>query len=193
VSLKARDRDTGQAQISANRYKVQAGFSSTNPAVTNLSIDFQFDPGVNANTNYVLRQSIDFDPAVGATDFAVITLPIFDADGLPDATPDSWRETDGYFTTNGGGGPWNDQTVPYVISNSTRQDFAFWSGVFGKSYDPNALGEYEYRLEALDPSGMIVLADVVAFAEVVPEPATLCLLGVGAIGSLLVRCRTRRS
>ena len=68
VSLKARDRDTGQAQISANRYKVQAGFSSTNPAVTNLSIDFQFDPGVNANTNYVLRQSIDFDPAVGATE-----------------------------------------------------------------------------------------------------------------------------
>jgi hypothetical protein len=187
VALKPRDRDTGQAPHAGNVYTVNAGLSSDFPGITNLAIDFQFDPGVDGLTNFILRQSVDFDPAVGATDFAVITLPIFDADGVPDATPDSWSDTDGYFTTNGGGGLWNDQTVPYVISNTTRQDFAFWSLLFGKSYDPNALGEYEYRLEAFDPTGTILLADVVAFAQVVPEPATLALMGVAGIAALAIR------
>jgi hypothetical protein len=195
VALKPRDRDTGQAQISGNVYKVNAGLSSTFPGVTNLAIDFQFDPGSGpAATNYVLRQWVDFDPTVGANDFAVITLPIFDADGVPDATVDSWSDTDGYFTTNGGGGPWNDATVPYVISNTTRQDFAFWNTLFGKTYDPNAQGEYEYRLEVLDPTGSTLLADVVAFANVVPEPATLALMGVAGAAALAIgRKRSPRS
>jgi hypothetical protein len=189
VALKPRDRDTGQANsISGNRYVVDAGFSSTNPAVTNLAIDFQFDPGVDGVTNYVLRQSVDFDPAVGATDFAVIQLPIFDGNTSP---LDSWDDTDGYFTTNTGGGAWNDPTVPYVISNTTRQDFAFWNTLFGKTYNPNAPGEYEYRLEVLDPSGMTVLADITAFAQIVPEPASFALLGVAGIASLAVRRRVR--
>jgi hypothetical protein len=191
VALKPRDRDTGQANsISANRYVIDAGFSTTNPAVTNLAIDFQFDPGVNGVSNYILRQSVDFDPAVGVTDFAVISLPIFDADASP---LNSWDDTDGYFTTNGGGGAWNDPTVPYVISNTTRQDFAFWNTAFGKTYDPNAPGEYEYRLEVLDPSGMTVLADITAFAQIVPEPASFALLGLAGIASLAVRRRRIRS
>lgn len=191
VALKARDRDTGQANgIVNNVYYVDPGYSSTTPAITNLAIDFQFDPGINSGSpNYVLRQSIDFDPAVGSTDFAVITLPIYDADGIPDATLDSWAETDGYFT-NPGAGAWSDDTVPYVISNSTRMDFSFWSGVFGKSYDPNALGEYELRLEVLDPTATSVLASSTALA-VVPEPSAIGLLGVGAIALLSRRPRRK--
>jgi len=189
VALKARDRDNGQANaISGNRYYVDPGFSSTNPAISNLAIDFQFDPGSSPASNYLLRLDVDFDPAYGATDFATITVPIFDADSTPDGTFDSWIDSDGYFTTNGGGGTWNDTSVPYVISNTTRQDFSFWGAApFNKSYDPNAFGEYEYRLTVLDITGTNTLASVSAFA-VVPEPASIGLLGIGAI-ALLRRVR----
>src|SRR5687768_232769 len=90
VAVKPRDRDTGQANaIFGNRYAVDPGASSNNPNRPNLSINYQFDPGTDNTTNYVLRLSVDFDPAAGAADFAVASLPVFGAGG--------WNETDGYF------------------------------------------------------------------------------------------------
>ena len=190
VALRPRSRDIGPMGspdiISTNRYSVAPGFSSSNPSVTNLVIDYQFDPGVDAVTNYVLRLSLDFNPAVGntdAADFVVFEMPIFG-----DANTAGWDGTDGYFTqTTAGAGVFSDTTVPYVISNTTRQDFGFFSTLFGKSYDPNALGEYEYRLEAFLPAVNGVLgapiADITAFA-VVPEPASLGLIGVAGLGLL---------
>jgi hypothetical protein len=189
ASLKARDRDTGQANsVSGNRYIVDAGYSSTNPGISNLAIDFQFDPGSDVVSNYYLQLFIDFEPGFNSSNLAGYGFNIFDADANP---ANSWDDSDGYFTTNGGGGAWNHQTVPYVISNTTRMDFAFWNTVFGKTYDPNVPGEYEIILEVVDPTGFNLLAQTRIYAQVVPEPATLSLLSIAGIASLAVRRRIR--
>lgn len=184
VSIRARDRDNANpVNFSGNRYFVDPGFSTKDPSVSNLSVDYQFDPGVDEVTNYILRLDLDFDPTVGVADFTTFTLPIFDADGVSDSTVDSWSETDGFFTTNQGG-TWNDQTVPYVVSNSTRLDFNFFGNPpFNRNYDPNATGEYEFRLTVFDGTGLVELANATAFA-VIPEPASLTLLGLGTLALL---------
>ena len=186
VAVKPRDRDTGQPdQMIGDDYYVRRGQATSNPARPNLAFDIQFDPGVDGLTNFQLRLSLDFNPAVGnvaAGDFTVIQLPIFGGGG----PLDGWDDTDGYFTTKDR--PWNDDLVPYVISNTTNHTFLPGSVNF-PTYDSNSLGEYEIRLEALDPSGMILLASATAFAQVVPEPTSMILFGLSAIGSLLVRPR----
>jgi hypothetical protein len=195
VAVKPRDRDTGQpTNRSGNDYFVGRGQSTNNPARPNLAFDFQFDPGVDGLTNYQLRLSLDFNPAVGnnaAGDFTVVQLPIFGGGG----PLDGWDDTDGYYLTNTSGQfsnkqnkAWNDGSVPYVIANTTNHTFLPPSVNF-PSYNSNSLGEYEIRLEALDPTGTLVLASATAFAQVVPEPASMLLLGMSTLGSLLVRPR----
>ncbi|QDU90312.1 hypothetical protein Pla175_37150 [Pirellulimonas nuda] len=181
VAVKARDRDTGQPNaIVGNRYYVDAGLSTVvTPGVSNLAFDYQFDPGASGLTNYLLELSLDFDPAAGIADFVNFLLPVFDADGTPDALVDSWQETDGFFL-NPGPGAWSDDSVGYVVSNSTRMDFGFFSlPPFSKMYDPNAVGEYEIRLRVYDITGATQLASANAFAVVgVPEPSSLALTGL---------------
>jgi hypothetical protein len=188
VAVKPRDRDTGQpSNRSGNDYYVGPGQATSNVNRPNLAFDFQFDPGLDGSTNFQLRLSLDFNPAVGnnaAGDFTVVQLPIFGGGG----PLDGWDDTDGDFTTKDR--PWNDDLVPYVISNTTNHTFLPGSVNF-PTYNSNTLGEYEIRLEALDPTGTLVLASATAFAQVVPEPASMLLLGMSTLGSLLVRPRRK--
>jgi hypothetical protein len=189
VAVKPRDRDTGQPNNRiGNDYYVGSGQSTSNVNRPNLAFDFQFDPGTDGLTNYQLRLSLDFNPAVGnnaAGDFTVIQAPIFGG----------WDASDGYYLTNTSGQfsskqnkAWNDSSVPYVITNTTNHTFLPPSVNF-PTYNSNTLGEYEIRLEALDPTGTLVLASATAFAQVVPEPTSLILFGLSAVGSFLVRPR----
>jgi hypothetical protein len=190
VAVKPRDRDTGQANVViGNRYFVDPGQATNNPARPNLAFDFQFDPGLDDATNYQLRLSLDFNPAAGnadPNDFTVIQMPILGGGG----PLDGWDDTDGYFTSKDR--PWNDDAVPYVVSNTTNHTFLPGSVNF-PTYNSNAPGEYEFRLEALDAAGVNVLASATAFAQVVPEPASLGLAGIAAVAGLAVRRRTRKS
>lgn len=190
VAVKPRDRDTGQANaVIGNRYFVDPGQATNNPARPNLAFDFQFDPGLDNATNYQLRLSLDFNPAAAnanPNDFTVIQMPIFGGVG----PLDGWDDTDGYFTVKAR--PWNDDAVPYVVSNTTNHTFLPGSINF-PTYNSNTPGEYEIRLEALDAAGLNVLASATAFAQVVPEPASLSLAGIATVAGLTMRRRARKS
>lgn len=181
VFLKARSRDTGQALSQVgNRYYVEAGLASNNSSPW-WSFDFQFSPGETGQNpeDYTLDLWVDFDPGVGATDFVMLSAPVGDADADPS---NSWDDGDGWHL-NPGGAAWSTDNVPWVAANSWHLGFGFW----GKSYDPNATGEYELRLTVSDAGG--VVASTTAFANVVPEPSSfafLCAL------TLMVGRRRRR-
>jgi hypothetical protein len=195
VSIKPRNRDTGEpVTIFGNHYLVGAGQSTSNPARPQFVFDYQFDPGtgVGSDQNYVLQLDIDYDPAVGASDFATIKLPIHGT------SPNSWDSTDGYFLngqTNSNTSPtlhaWNDPNVAYVVSNTSNLAFApqsLSSAATDHPYNSLAPGEYELRITAFAADGTTQLAQAIAFA-VVPEPASLGLLGLGATALLARRRR----
>lgn len=59
------------------------------------------------------------------------------------------------------------------------------------SFDPNALGEYNFAIVASDPTSGFNVEIVAIDVQVVPEPSSLALLGLGGLG-VLRRHRTRR-
>lgn len=189
VALKARNRDTGQAlSISGTTYYVSPGLSTVqSPGQPQLSFDFQVSPGASglAATDLWLQLEVDFDPGVG-TNFATIAAP-------------SNLGGDGYFTNgNCGNGlapvacTWSGAD-PYVVSQSSQLGFAFWSAVLGgpTNYNPNNAGVYDLRLSAYrgQPSSTSLLASVSIQAVVLPEPSTVALIGIAALGLGLIRRR----
>src|SRR4051812_42286709 len=88
VAVKPRDRDSGQANsiFLGNYYQVDPGSSSTNPARPNCVFDWQFNPGIDSATNYVLRYSLDYDPAQGVAAFTTVSLPVHGS-----VVDDSWQ------------------------------------------------------------------------------------------------------
>lgn len=179
VALKARDRDTGQPlSISGTTYAVSPGLSTDAPGQTQFRFDFQFTPG--AASNYWLQLMIDFDPTAGQ-DFVTLEGLVFGY----------WNGGGDSYLTNPGSGAWSDNTTPYLVANSSRLDFAFWSSYYGKSYDPNAPGTYDLVFSAYsaDPTnGGALLSSVSITAQVVPLPAAfwpgLAMLGILAVGGL---------
>jgi PEP-CTERM motif len=172
VALKARARVGGQPLSVVNDvYTVSPGLapSSTSPW---WSFDFQLSPGPNGTIADGLKLflTVDFDPAYGQVDPVTLggTVPV-----------------PGVFSTiaNPGGGAWSDNSIDYVVADSWNLGFTFWNTIFGKTYNPNTLGEYEIGLRATDSSNN-PLAEVEILVQVVPEPSTAALLGVGALALL---------
>lgn len=180
VALKARDRDTGQPlSISGTTYAVSPGLSTDAPGQTQFRFDFQFTPG--GAENYWLELKIDFDPTMAGQDF--VTL-----EGL---VLGYWNSGGDSYLTNPGSGAWSDNTTPYVVANSSRLDFGFWSSYYGRTYDPNAPGYYDLVFNAYSAQGGELLSSVSITAQVVPLPAAfwpgVAMLGILAVGGLRKR------
>jgi hypothetical protein len=132
VALKPRNRDPiygGEPNaVAGNVYLVRPGQSTGNPARPQFVFDYQFDPGTDASTNYILRLDVDFDPTPGVANFSTTQLPIFGG----------WDASDGYFTSTKR--PWNDESVPYVISNTSNLSF-LTPPAGAPAYNSNTPGE----------------------------------------------------
>jgi hypothetical protein len=200
VSLKPRNRDIAfggepTSIYDGNHYVIQPGQSSNNTSRPQFVFDYQFDPGtgVGSDQNYVLELDIDYNPAVGAADFATVKLPIHGSPGT------AWDSTDGYFTngqTNSNTSPtlhaWTDTSVAYVVSNTSNLAFAPQSAsaaAIAFPYNSSAVGEYELIITAFAADGTTQLAQTVAFADV-PEPASLGLIGISGLALLHRRRRS---
>jgi hypothetical protein len=180
VAVKPRNRDPfygGEANFirDDNYYSVQPGQSAINVNRPQLAFDFQFDPGTDAVTNYVLQLDVDFDPTPGVANFSTTKMAI----------QGGWSATDGYFLLNSRKPVWNDVTVPYIVSNTTILPF-LTAPAGAPAYNSSTLGEYEIRLTAFAADGTTQLAQAAAFA-VVPEPTTLA--AIAGASTLLVRRR----
>jgi hypothetical protein len=192
VALKARDRNTGEALlVVGNHYLVSAGADPSNAARAAWNFDFQFSPGVAGNPNpaaYTYQIEADTNPALGVANFVTLSVPSSVA-----AAPMG----DSYYPNGTGGniggtiasptysytGAWSDAT-PYVIANSQNYTFAHFAG---PSFTNAGPAEYEIRFTAF--SGATPVATTTIYADVVPEPASLGLIGIGASALLLRRGR----
>ncbi|RMH27433.1 MAG: hypothetical protein D6692_07935 [Planctomycetota bacterium] len=163
VYLKPRARSNGQPLlIDGNTYIVLDGPAPSSTASW-WSFDFQFTPRPGdtvGGENYNLTLEVDLDPSP-ATDFVVISQPLFDADSNP---LNSWDDGDGLFI-NPGPGQWSDDTVNYVYSQSWRPDFGFLNGSILPA------GDYKIRLTAAPTSGNIEARTVSTEVNVRVMPA----------------------
>ena len=178
VWLKARSRDSGEAlSIDGTTYHLSGG-SAADPTKPWWVFDYQFSAGTAATptTDYRLVLEFDKDPTAG-TNYVVFDANTLTGTGLFGLI--NWSGTDGYFT-NPGGGAWNNNTTPYVISQSWRPDFSFIDPAFNK----NIGGTYEIRLTAYDVAGgLLAQTAITAQVDVVPLPSS-ALMGLGLLGGL---------
>jgi hypothetical protein len=221
IGIRARNGNQStppSSTISGNVYTVQPGtpfqfdfqFSPDANAATPSSRDHATDS--SSSNEYWLQLQIDSDPTSG-TNFTSIAGPVFDDNLTTSASaPDnSWDDGDSLYYTNEvkdntsrsdtggssdprtidnyfGSGDWatDDQSIPYIVGNS-------WQPQWFITFDENLPGEYTLVFSAYDNETYTgaPLVTSTAVAKVVPEPASLALMGVGGLLLLSRRRATK--
>ncbi len=176
IALKARGRDSGQPlSINGNTYNVSPGLAANNVNPW-WNFDFQFTPDDNAPAanQITLTLQVDFDPALGTEDFRTYS-------GLVSSL--QWQ---GSLMTNPKNNTWSENDTDYVIANSWRYDFAFWSNLAPGTptgYNPFSTGEYKIILTATADNAVLASSEILVNVGPVPEPGSIVLiLGLAACG-----------
>jgi len=150
LGLRGKERfiNNGLPNDGVNIYSATPGASTPGTSLSTWNFDFHVDLGANlaplvasgdVNAPGPLTPTgsvasvlldVDFDPAIGVTNFVTLDL---------------------VANAIAGGA-----TNPLLIQDSQNSGFGFWQTFFGAPpFDPNALGEYTFRLRAFDAAGQL--------------------------------------
>jgi hypothetical protein len=177
VGLKAHGRQ-GLYTVTrvADRYYAPAGsFSLSQPNLATWNFAFQVSPGENGAIADGLKAfvDVDFNPAFGATDYATFGGTI----------PDPNFALLGFNIPNPGSNAWSSNGVDLVVAGSENLGFNYW-GLFGKTFNPNAIGEYQINFRVQNNAGTTLASSTIYV--ITPEPASLSTL---ALAGLMLRRR----
>lgn len=162
VGLKAHERFVGDLATSAfelDRYIAQRGADGAGLASWNLT--FGIDFGAATLADYTVTLIVDFDPSAAAPSPVVIDLSAL-------------------ITAAAGAG---DPGAIAALGSSTfggseNLGFDYWSTLFGQSFDPKAVGEYDISVLVSNTSGLQAMSDITV--AVVPLPPA-AFAGIGLL------------
>lgn len=183
---KLRHDATGQPQNVFNSngdgtYTFQAGVAPTQSSPTaewsfEWSINSNFDgSGVNLDAlTYVM--GIDSDPTAGTT-FATF-------DPINVVSPNFWDHSIGDNSTTDATDSIAGDAATYaaLIANNNVAQNSWKAHWFVSPFDPTVNGTYDFYISASDQNGELARVDVQII--VVPEPASLALVGLGGLAML---------